>query len=80
MVIRGIPVKNATPQPLRLAVPFGQLEARERMSAAEHEELLALNRSRYCIGADSKEMPTMRSRLAASKAGAGFELGEHEIL
>jgi hypothetical protein len=74
-------VKNATPRPLRLAVPFGQLEGRERMSDAEYAELLALNRSRY--SADAEEAGAsgmMGSRSSAPKATGGFELGEHEVL
>jgi hypothetical protein len=73
-------VKNATPRPLRLAVPFGQLEERERMIEAEHEELLAFNRGRYCAGSGSESVPDMQSRPAASLPGSGFDLGEHELL
>jgi hypothetical protein len=74
-------VKNATPRPLRLSVPFGQLERRECMSEAEHQELLALNRSRYSADADEAGASgMMQSRSPAPKPASGFELGEHEVL
>ena len=39
-------IRNVTPQPVALTVPFGQMEGRPRMSEAEHEALLAVNRRR----------------------------------
>jgi hypothetical protein len=43
-------VRNMTTQPVRVAVPFGQMECEPRMSEDEYDELLALNRARYCGG------------------------------
>ena len=39
-------IRNVTPQPVALTVPFGQMEGRPRMSEDEHEALLAVNRRR----------------------------------
>jgi hypothetical protein len=43
-------IRNVTPCSVRLAVPFGQMEARKRMSEAEFQELLQQNARRYCAG------------------------------
>jgi hypothetical protein len=40
-------IRNVTPQPIQLTVPFGQMEARPRMSEEELVALLAENRHRY---------------------------------
>ena len=39
-------IRNVTPQPVALTVPFGQMEGRPRMSEDEYEALLAVNRRR----------------------------------
>ena len=46
-------VRNVTPRPIRLTVPFGQLEARERISPEDQEALLRANRARYASGAEA---------------------------
>ena len=40
-------VRNMTPRPIRLSVPFGQLEGRPRISPEDQEALLRANRARY---------------------------------
>src|SRR4051794_21408231 len=40
-------IRNVTPRPVRLPIPFGQMEAWPRMSDAELAFLLAQNRRRY---------------------------------
>jgi hypothetical protein len=60
--------------PLRLTVPFGTMENRPRLSEAEYEELLTLNRSRYCATA-ADQQPRKPARLVA-----GFELGRPEVI
>jgi hypothetical protein len=52
---------------VRVAVPFGRMEGRPRLSDDEHEELLARNRARYC--ASDGEAPAMRPK---TRAAAGF--------
>jgi hypothetical protein len=66
-------VRNITPSPLRLTVPFGTMESRPRLSEVEYEELLALNRSRYCATAADQQ-----PRKPAHPV-AGFELGRPEV-
>ena len=39
-------VRNVTPTPVALSVPFGQMEGRPRSSDAEHKDLIARNRER----------------------------------
>jgi hypothetical protein len=39
-------IRNVTPQPVALTVPFGQMEGQPRMSEAELQDLLAQNRRR----------------------------------
>ena len=39
-------IRNVTPQPVALTVPFGQMEGRPRMSEDDYEALLAVNRRR----------------------------------
>src|SRR3954449_13113792 len=48
-------IRNLTPCPVRLAVPFGQMESRPRMSESELQTLLRENARRYCAG--SVELP-----------------------
>src|SRR6202030_1585125 len=44
-------VRNYTGSAVRLQIPFGALEKASRMSATEHEELIAKNRERYATTA-----------------------------
>ena len=46
-------VRNVTPRPIRLSVPFGQLEARQRISPEDQEALLRANRARYASGGEA---------------------------
>jgi len=60
-------VRNVTPQPVALSVPFGQMERRKRMSTEELASLLAANRQRYCaVDADEG---TAGPQLAPQMAG-----------
>ena len=54
-------IKNVTPQPVALTVPFGQMEGRPRMSEAEHEALIEKNRQRVASG-DPQQ--AVRSRIS----------------
>jgi Type IV secretion-system coupling protein DNA-binding domain len=67
-------VRNITPSPLRLTVPFGTMENRPRLSEAEYEELLELNRSSYCATAADQQLTRKLVRPVA-----GFELGRPEV-
>jgi hypothetical protein len=69
-------IRNITPSPLRLTVPFGTMENRPRLSEAEYEELLALNRSRYCASAADQQQTRTRTPVHPI---AGFELGRPEV-
>ena len=40
-------VRNHTAHPIRLTVPFGEMERRPKLSADEHAALIERNRSRY---------------------------------
>ena len=74
-------VKNETPRPLRLTVPFGELERREQMESEEHDELLASNRERYCADTGDAAAPVTASRSKPTPpTPSGFEVGEHEML
>jgi hypothetical protein len=48
-------VRNHTPRPIRLSIPFGQMEQQPRSSARARSELIAQNRARYC--ADGTDNP-----------------------
>lgn len=69
-------IKNVTPSPLRLTVPFGMMESRPRLSDPEHEELLGLNRARYAATDADQAPAATRQRV---RAGEGFELGRPEV-
>jgi hypothetical protein len=43
-------IRNVTPCPVKLSVPFGQMESRPQMSETEFQELLLQNSRRYCAG------------------------------
>ena len=73
-------VKNETPRPLRLTVPFGELERREQMESEEHDWLLASNRKRYCADTGDAAAPVTASRSKPTPTPSGFEIGEHEML
>jgi hypothetical protein len=47
-------IRNVTPQPVALTVPFGQMEGKPRMSESERQAVLLQNRSRVAAGAAPK--------------------------
>ena len=49
-------VRNVTQRPIRLTVPFGQLEARPRISPEDQEALLRANRARYSSEGQTLEL------------------------
>src|SRR3954447_24024497 len=63
-------IRNVTAQPVRMSIPFGQMEGRLHLSEAELERLLAINRSRFCAGdtnfASSAILPQPRTTLEPS--------------
>jgi hypothetical protein len=48
-------VRNHTPRPIRISIPFGQMEGQPRSSARARAALIAQNRARYC--ADGNDNP-----------------------
>jgi hypothetical protein len=71
-------IRNVMPRPVLLAVPFGQMEGRPRMSEAELEELLERNRRRFCAIDENHLLASSQGRLTQSEAG--FALGNQETL
>ena len=59
-------------RPIKLTVPFGQMEARPRMSEAELQTLLRENARRYCAG--SSKLPQH------ALAPDANEIGQPEVL
>src|SRR3954462_6383411 len=49
-------IRNVTPCPVKLSVPFGQMEGRPQRSEATLQHLLAENVRRYCAG-ESAPLP-----------------------
>lgn len=70
-------IRSVTLQPVRLTVPFGQMEARLGMGVGEYEDLLERNRRRYCATKGDQVQPGIRRRAPAPQ---GFKVGEQEIL
>jgi hypothetical protein len=66
-------VRNITPSPLRLSVPFGTMETRPRLADAEYDELLDLSRARYSATVADPAPTRRRGRVD------GFELGRPEV-
>lgn len=71
-------LKNVLPQPIRLSVPFGQMERRPRLSSDAFNALIAHNRERYCAGGEERPEPSEQN--SAAKRMTGFSLGDHEML
>jgi hypothetical protein len=65
-------IRNLTPCPVRLTVPFDQIEARPRMSESALQHLLRENARRYCAG--SSELPQH------APAPDANEMGQPEVL
>ncbi len=57
-----------------LTIAFGTIESRPRLSDAEYEELLKLNRSRYSAASPGRVL--IRQRVNAVD---GFEFGRPEV-
>lgn len=74
-------IKNETARPIRLSVPFSELERRPKMESEEHAMLLAFNRERFC-GSNSRlaEPGSTTVRKPPRQPPSGFEVGEHEML
>jgi hypothetical protein len=72
-------IRNVTPHRVSLSVPFGQMEARPRMSEAALGQLLARNRQRYCAMGEGQLLPPSLPSSRQPPAG-GFEVGDHEVL
>ena len=70
-------IRNATPRPLRLAVPFGRMERRPRLTEDERRELLARNRARFCAGIDELLTPV---GVKARRTTGRFATSEQEVL
>ncbi len=70
-------IKNVTGSAVKVAVPFGVLEAEPRMADADYERLLELNRARYGAGEHEE---AARHAAPRARSASGFELGEHEVL
>jgi hypothetical protein len=71
-------VRNITPSPLRLTVPFGTIENRPRLSEAEYEELLALNRSRYCAAAADQQLTRTRKPVLQASSSGGLRCSRRD--
>jgi hypothetical protein len=70
-------IRDATPRPLCLAMPVGQMEGRPRLTEAERRELLARNRARFCGGIDGIPPPVgPKARLTTGR----FAISEPEVL
>ena len=65
-------IRNVTPCPIKLTVPFGQMENRPRMSESELQTLLRENARCYCAG--STELPQHAPVPDAN------EMGQPEVL
>ena len=66
-------VRNQTPRPIRLAVPFGQMEGQERMDWGEQHKLLRVVRFRYC--------GELNQEAAHAQSGKdGFSVEEDDLL
>ena len=49
-------IRNVTPCPVKLSIPFGQMEGRPRISETALQQVLAENARRYCAG-ESAPLP-----------------------
>ena len=80
-------VRHDIPRPISLAVPFGAMEGRERLSAEEHAALIERNRARYgATSATARPGPYPASGASSSAqprpgpAEPETKLAEHELL
>ncbi len=64
-----------TAQPIRLRVPFGEMEKRPRLSDKDYAEILTRNRLRFCAPGAGHGLPGPKPL-----AQHGFKLGRQEVL
>jgi hypothetical protein len=67
-------VRNVTARPLRLTVPFGQMEGRPKLSEQEYADLIERNRARYAADGTGAG-PSVRAA-----AAQGFTLQKRKAL
>jgi hypothetical protein len=67
-------VRNHTPAPIRLTVPFGTMEASPRLPEADYAEILTRNRVKYAAGDGEQDSETK-----PPSGPSGFELGKPEV-
>jgi hypothetical protein len=65
-------IRNVTPCPVRLSVPFGQMEGRPQITETALQQLLAENARRYCAG--SSEPLPHTAELEEDEMGGGPEV------
>ena len=65
-------VRSQTPRPVRLSVPFGQMEGQERLDWGEQHKLLRVIRFRYCGELDQGASHTTHED--------GFSVEEDDLL
>src|SRR3954470_2948695 len=65
-------IRNLTPCPIRLSIPFGQMDSRPRMNDSELQSLLRENARRYCAGSSE-----LTQHAPAPDAN---EMGQPEVL
>jgi hypothetical protein len=70
-------VRNYTQQPVRLTVPFGQMENRPRLTETEYTEIINRNRARYAASGEAHELPSSEP---LEETTGGFTLGKQEVL
>jgi hypothetical protein len=58
-------VRNHTPTPISLSIPFGSMERQPRISAEAAAYLLEHNRARYCAGVEARPTSASDAKLAA---------------
>jgi hypothetical protein len=71
-------IKNTTPQAIKLSVPLGSFERLPTIADEEYAELIAQNRSRYCVPAEGALAP--QESPTKPQGREGFELSDHEVL
>jgi len=69
-------IRNHTPSPIRLTVPFGTMEGTPRLSSAEYEEILTRNRVKYAAGGEA----CGGADTPLSSGAVSFALGKPEVM
>jgi len=65
-------VRNLTSQPIALTVPFGQMEARPKMTQEAATALLAGNRQRFCSAqSGAEDAPALQTTSKTARLGLG---------